>query len=322
MSKYFVTPLDLDDAHPDVIEASNIKDVCIKAIGMFGPQDVWSMKVTYDSDKAWICNFNNDLGWHYFSVWGGKVTKLFPDGGPRPPTYPRDDSFVSRKIGKPRAPRSGVYTMDDWNRDRTFSPRPGQEVSPEIYDEMQFAGTLRRIPTSVLDRYGCVRGYLTGHEFDDRNGPKYAAFGETADGRFLYLGLSKAVPYTFGDPPTWMDDYYHEPKKKGKAKSSNMKSENGNAERRSMWSVSRHLASTPGDEGLSGHHMNVAPTRGNGGRQPKDDGKKGNMASNAKKSKSNTQPRNKKGRFISREMAERPRKANGQFKRKSTGGRR
>ena len=36
----------------------------------------------------------------------------------------------------------------------------------------------------------------------------------------------------------------------------------------------------------------------------------------------NNQPRNKLGRFISREMAERPRKANGQFKRKSTGGRR
>ena len=40
------------------------------------------------------------------------------------------------------------------------------------------------------------------------------------------------------------------------------------------------------------------------------------MASNARKSKVSAQPRNKQGRFMSREMAERPRKANGQFKKK------
>ena len=40
------------------------------------------------------------------------------------------------------------------------------------------------------------------------------------------------------------------------------------------------------------------------------------MASNARKSKVSTPPRNKQGRFMSREMAERPRKANGQFKKK------
>ena len=45
------------------------------------------------------------------------------------------------------------------------------------------------------------------------------------------------------------------------------------------------------------------------------------MASNARKSKVIEQPRNKQGRFMSREMAERPRKANGQF-RKKTGARR
>ena len=45
------------------------------------------------------------------------------------------------------------------------------------------------------------------------------------------------------------------------------------------------------------------------------------MASNARKSKVIEQPRNKQGRFMSREMAERPRRANGQF-RKKTGGRR
>ena len=43
------------------------------------------------------------------------------------------------------------------------------------------------------------------------------------------------------------------------------------------------------------------------------------MATNARKPKA--QPRNRQGRFVSREMAERPRKANGQFAKKK-GGRR
>ena len=47
--------------------------------------------------------------------------------------------------------------------------------------------------------------------------------------------------------------------------------------------------------------------------------KGGKMATNARKPKA--QPRNRQGRFVSREMAERPRKANGQFAKKK-GGRR
>lgn len=261
---------------------------------------------TMDSKRHAKVTFPADYTDEQYAKWASNPGRYDIEG--------IDTPTGSRSL-RSRSAKPGIYGMDDWSHDRQFAARPGQEVTSELYDQMQFQGPPMRIRTSTLDRYGCVRGFVCGWVSQDPD--QRMAFGETPDGRFLYLGLVKmAKPLTSGTP-TWYDEYRHEPKKNGKTKSSGVKSENGNAERRSMWSESRHLASTPGDEGLSGRNMNVATTRGNGGRQPKGDGKKGNMASNARKSKSNTQPRNKKGRFISREMAERPRKANGQFKRVS-----
>ena len=176
------------------------------------------------------------------------------------------DTPTGSKSLRSRSAKPGVYGMEDWSRDRRFAAQPGQEVTPELYDQMQFQGPPMRIRTSTLDKFGCVRGFVCGWVSEDPD--RRMAFGETPDGRFLYLGLVKmAKPLTSGTP-TWYDEYRHEPKKNGKTKSSGVKSENGNAERRSMWSESRHLASTPGDEGLSGRNMNGAMTRGNGGRQP------------------------------------------------------
>lgn len=108
--------------------------------------------------------------------------------------------------------RAYVYTMDDWNRDRHFSAEPGQEVTEEVYEEMQFNGAPRYIPVSLLDRYGCVRGFLTGMICADPE--LHCAFGETPDGRYLYLGLSKRIKGYAEGPATWLDDFYHEPKKK------------------------------------------------------------------------------------------------------------
>ena len=115
-----------------------------------------------------------------------------------------------------RTSGGGVYTMDDWYRDRKFSAVPGQEVSAEVYEENQFNGAPRRIPMSLLDRYGCVRGYLTGMVCADPE--LYNAFGETPDGRYLYLGRSKKIEgYPVG-PPTWFKEFYHEPRRRGSGK--------------------------------------------------------------------------------------------------------
>lgn len=70
---------------------------------------------------------------------------------------------------------------------------------------MQYRGRPRRIPAGLLRRYRCVRGFLTGEVFDDSDGDRYAAFGETADGRFMYLGLSKDT--VRDGPMTWVDEY-------------------------------------------------------------------------------------------------------------------
>lgn len=106
---------------------------------------------------------------------------------------------------------SHVYTMADWNRDHSFSAEPGQEVTQEVYEEMQWNGP-RYIPVSLLDKWGCVRGFLTAHIFADPE--MYGAFGETPDGRYLYLGLSKRIKGYSEGPATWFDEFYHEPKKR------------------------------------------------------------------------------------------------------------
>ena len=105
--------------------------------------------------------------------------------------------------------KPSVYTMDDWARDRRFSAEVGQEVSSEVYAEMQLNGQLRDAPRGVLKDGGCVRGFVTGNAFADgpRGEPLYGAFGETADGRFVYLGLSKAGRYDPKGPRTWDGAY-------------------------------------------------------------------------------------------------------------------
>ena len=79
-----------------------------------------------------------------------------------------------------------------------------------------------RIRTSTLDRYGCVRGFVCGWVSQDPD--RRMAFGETPDGRFLYLGLVRmAKPLTSGTP-TWYDEYRHEPKRKSTKKGASMAS--------------------------------------------------------------------------------------------------
>ena len=218
---------------------------------------------TLDSKRRAKKTFPADYTDEQYALWAANPGRYDIEGIDTPKKVGSAQRRSSGSVGS-RSTKSGVYTKQDWSRDRKFSAQPGQEVSAEVYEEMQYNGSPRYIPTALLERYGCIRGFLTGTMFADPE--MYGAFGETADGRFLYLGLSKARKSYREGPATWMDDFYHEPKKKSAKKGAS-------------------------------------------------------MASKARKSKVSTQPRNKQGRFMSREMAERPRKANGQFK-KRTGARR
>ena len=327
MPTYYVTPMDGSFSGSRYIRASGIKEACIEAVERFAPQDIWSMEIAINYDKTWICNYDNVRGWHYYSAWGGKPKKLFPDGGPRPPTYPEDDGKgPKRGSSKPKASKSvrslstkpGVYTMDDWNRDRRFSAQPGQEVSAEVYEEMQWNGP-RYIPVSLLDKWGCVRGFLTANMFADPE--MYGAFGETPDGRYLYLGLSKRIKGYPEGPATWFDEFYHEPKRKSTKKGAKVASDARkckNVHGKPGECTQQTPSGSSRDRSKSGSENKSVSSKSS---KSKSDTTKGKMTSNARKSKSSTPPRNKKGRFMSREMAERPRHADGRFKKKTKGGR-
>mgnify|MGYP001778572369 FL=1 len=174
------------------------------------------------------CTLESDDTDELLRIWnGGRVRHRFVDGGnPIPITAKAKPSGNRRRgaTGNTRASKFGVKTTESKrsgakrkvrsNNDRG-ELTPGQEVSREIYEQYQYDGYPYRIPVSLLDRYGCVRGFAAGHVARD---PGYhRAFGETADGRCLYLGLTRVKRYDDvpDGPPTWYEEYYHQPKTKG-----------------------------------------------------------------------------------------------------------
>lgn len=86
-----------------------------------------------------------------------------------------------------------LYTMEQWEADRTFSASPGQEVTEEIYNEMMNCIPPLRIPRSyALDR-GFFAGFLMGepHESGKDGKALYLAFGNRGN-KYYYLGLAPA----------------------------------------------------------------------------------------------------------------------------------
>ena len=90
-----------------------------------------------------------------------------------------------------------IYTMDDWERDRTFAAEIGQEIVPEIYEQMFECMP----PLRLTNKYphnedlGIVSGFRTSEpyvhaqsETDGKMTAFYAAFGKTTDGRCYFLG--------------------------------------------------------------------------------------------------------------------------------------
>ena len=89
-----------------------------------------------------------------------------------------------------------AYTMDHWRADRDFKARPGQEVSPDVYEEMLNVMPPIRLSEEAAaiarDRFGILRsaGFLMGEPHaSDQDGPLYLAFVSTG-GKCYFIGTA------------------------------------------------------------------------------------------------------------------------------------
>lgn len=90
-----------------------------------------------------------------------------------------------------------IYDMAAWQKDRSFSALPGQQVSEEVYDEFfnclpplrlseEAAGKAEELGLYVS------AGFMSGEPYDhDGQGALYTAFGRNSKGCF-YLGTAHA----------------------------------------------------------------------------------------------------------------------------------
>lgn len=90
-----------------------------------------------------------------------------------------------------------VYTREDWSRDRNFNAAIGQEISPEIYEEMFECLPPRSfmLVTPMNKRLGILTGFRVGEPYAHAKSLRCgtlmafnAAFGKTASGRCYFLG--------------------------------------------------------------------------------------------------------------------------------------
>lgn len=89
-----------------------------------------------------------------------------------------------------------LYTMEQWHHDRIFSARPGQEIEPEIYEQMFNCMPPLRLPADLAREKAVDAGFLMSEPHScDKAGNLYLAFGRSA-GRCYYLGLAHAAKRT------------------------------------------------------------------------------------------------------------------------------
>ena len=81
----------------------------------------------------------------------------------------------------------GMYTREDWQRDRNFSAAPGQEIQPEIFADMRDVVPPLPLPER-MKKLG-FSGFLMGEpQTHNAHGPVYKAFVRS-NGHFYYFGL-------------------------------------------------------------------------------------------------------------------------------------
>lgn len=80
-----------------------------------------------------------------------------------------------------------IYNHNQWQQDRTFSAHPGQEITPEIYEDMFNCLPPLRLPC-LPQTEGFIAGFLSSEPHAYVNGKAvYAAFGRRND-RYFFLG--------------------------------------------------------------------------------------------------------------------------------------
>lgn len=83
-----------------------------------------------------------------------------------------------------------IYTMQDWERNRSFNAVPSQQIEREIYEHFYESMPIQRLPRNEITapyRYGFM--ISEPHDSDPvTHRPRYAAFGRIKDGRFYFIG--------------------------------------------------------------------------------------------------------------------------------------
>lgn len=108
-----------------------------------------------------------------------------------------------------------MYTREQWEKDRAFSAKPGEEITEDIYNEMYNCMPPLRLPKETalkaLEEYKVPvhAGFLMGEPHtSSKEGLLYLAFGMNNYGgskppRYFYLGLSLPAKKT-------LDGLYYE----------------------------------------------------------------------------------------------------------------
>lgn len=109
---------------------------------------------------------------------------------------------------------SEIYTMEQWENDRTFKAEPGQQIAPEIYEQMLNCMPPEHLPRDkarqALQDYNIPvhAGFLMGepHNSNEKGEQLYLAFGMNdygsgtrKDPKYFYLGLSVKEPELHGE---------------------------------------------------------------------------------------------------------------------------
>ncbi len=83
-----------------------------------------------------------------------------------------------------------IYTMQDWERNRSFNAAPGQQIEREIYELLYEKMAVQRLPrTAETSKYICGFMLCIVHDFDSLTHKlRYAAFGRIKDGRYYFIG--------------------------------------------------------------------------------------------------------------------------------------
>ena len=139
--------------------------------------------------------------------WQGHIDDVTyepPESGSK---KPRSKTKVSKRpVSKSSKPR--VFTVADWDAGRIGEMRPGDGLDRELYDGLRWNGYPYPADPRVLAANGCIRGYCLGKVSDRGN----YTYGETPDGRYVYLGLSiplDETPYTMAlSNPNSLDSRY------------------------------------------------------------------------------------------------------------------